>query len=73
LATREGQHALDPALKDFDFEAVYRTDNYAEQRGLEQMLHDAYVPRLNYINPINPANPNRQLYLDAAQQFLEKQ
>jgi RHS repeat-associated protein len=72
LAAREGQHALDPALKDFDFEAVYRTDNYAEQRGLEQMLHDAYVPKLNYINPISPTNANRQLYLDAAQQFLDK-
>ena len=36
LAKREAQHALDPALKDCEFEPVYRTDNYAEQRGLEQ-------------------------------------
>lgn len=39
LALRRMQHALDPTLKDFEFEPVYRTDNYAEQRGLEQELH----------------------------------
>jgi hypothetical protein len=72
LMRRAAEHARDPALKDYDFEPVHRTDNHAEQRGLEQMLHDQYNPPLNKINPINPANFNRQIYLDAAQLFRNR-
>jgi hypothetical protein len=52
LLSRRGDHLRDPRLKDHDFELVYRTDDYAEQRGLEQVLHDTYEPPLNKINPI---------------------
>ncbi|MNV67521.1 hypothetical protein D3C71_1603250 [compost metagenome] len=70
LARRELEHARDPALKDLDFSAVHRTDVRAEQRGLEQMLHDQYNPPLNAIRPISPRNPRLQTYMDAARDFL---
>ena len=70
LLRRQGEHFRDPALSDFEFEVVARTDVYAQQRGLEQLVHDAYSPALNRINPISPTNPNRGGYLDAAEQFL---
>lgn len=68
---REAEHGRDAVLGDFKFEAVHRTDVYAEQRGLEQLLHETHNPPLNKISPISPTNPNRQTYLDAAQQFLQ--
>ena len=71
LVRREAEHARDAELGDFKFEAVHRTDGYAEQRGLEQLLHKTYNPPLNKISPISPTNPNRQPYLNAAQQFLQ--
>jgi hypothetical protein len=73
LSSRRGDHARDPLLKDYDFEPTYRTDVYDEQRGLEQFLHDTYNPPLNKINPISPRNPDRRIYLDAAEEFLRQQ
>ena len=70
LAQREAQHNRDPLLKDYDFDPVYRTDVYAEQRGLEKILHDTYQPPLDKIRPISPTNSNRQIYIDAAQKYL---
>ncbi len=40
LAQRAVQHANDPVLGDLEFQVEYRTDDYAEQRGLEQLLYD---------------------------------
>ena len=71
LAQRRIQHALDPALGDYEFEPVYRTDNYAEQRGLEQELDWVHNPPLNYIRPISPQNPNLLKYLGAANDYLD--
>jgi hypothetical protein len=71
LTRRAAEHRGDPVLRDFQFEPVYRTDDYAEQRGLEQLLQEKYDPPLNKHNPVDPANPNRQRYLDAAQSFLQ--
>jgi hypothetical protein len=45
---------------------------YAEQRGLEHVLHESYSPVLNRINPISPTNPNRASYLSAAERFLAR-
>jgi hypothetical protein len=73
LARREAEHALDPALKDYKFEAVNRTDVYAEQRGLEQMLHETYNPPLNKIGGIDPKNPRLPEYSAAAQQYFQRQ
>ncbi|MBA4387845.1 MAG: hypothetical protein C0404_07680 [Verrucomicrobia bacterium] len=70
LRRREGDHARDPVLKDYEFEPVHRTDVYKEQRGLEQVLHDTFQPPLNKVRPISPQNPNLQEYLDAAKKYL---
>ena len=69
LLRRQGEHGRDPVLKKFDFKIDRRTDNYAQQRGREQILHDKYKPPLNKINPISPKNPNRQKYLDCAKEL----
>jgi Pretoxin HINT domain len=66
LDTRKGQHRRDPAHKDLDFEVDRRTDDYAQQRGREQVIHDTYDPPLDKIEPISPTNPHRGEYLDAA-------
>ncbi|MGK4000932.1 RHS repeat-associated core domain-containing protein [Sorangium sp. So ce1024] len=73
LARRAREHGGDPTLRDLTFEPVHRTDVYAEQRGLEQMLQQTYQPPLNRIRPISPQNPRLQEYLDAARLFLERQ
>lgn len=44
LERRELEHARDSTLKDLRFEAVHRTHVRAEQRGLEQVLHDQFNP-----------------------------
>jgi hypothetical protein len=70
LARREAEHLRDPILKDYDFEAIYRTDVYNEQRGLEQVLHKRYQPTLNKISPISSMNKNFDIYMNAAQRYL---
>jgi hypothetical protein len=71
LARRAAEHGRDPALRDLTFEPVHRTDVYAQQRGLEQLLHETHQPPLNKIGPISPQNPRLQACLDAARSFLE--
>ena len=71
LYRRSREHARDPVLRDFIFEPVHRTSNYAQQRGLEQMLYEAYGAPLNYVRPVSPSNPKQQQYLDAANNFLQ--
>ena len=70
LARREAEHLRDPDLAEYKLDEVYRTDNYAEQRGLEKILHDQYNPALNKIRPISPTNKNLPTYMDAAQKYL---
>jgi hypothetical protein len=72
LAQREARHALDPVLGDYEFEVVYRTDVYAEQRGLEQELDWAFDPPLNKIRAINPEHESLVDYLRAANDFLDR-
>jgi RHS repeat-associated protein len=71
LGRRAGDHARAPGTSEFRFEELYRTDNYATQRGLEQMVHEQFKPPLNRIRPISPLNPRGPGYLDAAQRFLD--
>ena len=77
LAARALAHARDPVLGDFEFQVEYRTDVYAEQRGLEQTLYDQYPGAqsenggFNKIRGISPSNPNLPTYMQAAQDFLE--
>ena len=67
---REAEHKRDPVLKDYEFERVYRTDNFVEQRGLEQYAHELYDPPLDKINPIGARDPNAGSYQKAAWDYL---
>jgi hypothetical protein len=70
LARRATEHGRDPALRDLSFKEVHRTDVYAEQRGLEQLLDLQHKPPLNRIRPISPRNTRLPEYLEAARRFL---
>jgi hypothetical protein len=70
---RAKEHFRNPALWDYIFEEVHRTDDYREQRGLEHRLHETYNPPLNKIRPINPSNKRMPDYLDAADEYLRRQ
>ena len=70
LTRRASEHSRNPNLFDLDFRRVYLTDDYATQRGLEQLLYDRYNPPMNYIRPINKTNRNRTYYKQAAIDFL---
>ena len=71
LARRRNDHKRNPDLQNFDFDPVFRTDNYEEQRGLENFLHNQYNAPFDKVRPISPKNKNRQKYLNAAQEFLK--
>ena len=70
LARREAEHFRDPVLRDSEFGVEHTTDVYAEQRGLEQMLHDLYEPPLDRIRPISASNPRYDEYMGAARDYL---
>lgn len=72
LARRQAEHARDPTRERFRFEVDWRTDDYAVQRGREQMLYDQYRPPLNRIRPISPRNPRLPEYMEAARRFGER-
>ncbi|MDD7803660.1 RHS repeat domain-containing protein [Ralstonia solanacearum] len=72
LTRREAEHARDPMFSDYSFEAAARTDVYAEQRGLEQMLHDMYDPVLNRIRPISSNNKKIDAYMEAAKDYMKR-
>ena len=69
---RQAEHARDPALKKYNFEEVHKTDVYAEQRGLEQILHETHSPQLNKIRGVDPNNPKAPTYKSAAEEYLLK-
>ena len=80
LAAREAQHKVGKETKGLEFDAVYKTDNYAEQRGLEHMLYDTHKGTaaaanggLNKIKAISDKNLNSdkgRSYLKAAAKYL---
>ncbi len=63
LRRREGEHGRSPELGRFEFRVDKRTDDYAQQRGREQIVHERYQPPLNRREPISPSNPRRDDYL----------
>jgi len=73
LSRRRSELARNPVLQDFLFVPLFHTDNYAEQRGLEQFADDLYNPPFNYINPISNVNVNRVDYISAAINYLKNQ
>lgn len=71
-------HARDPLLGRFEFQVEYRTDVYAEQRGLEQALYDLYPEAqaanggFNRIRGISLSNPNIDNNIRSAKDFMEQ-
>lgn len=51
---------------------LYRTDNRAARRGLEEMAENWYTPILANQRAIRLDNPRRQEYLQAARDFLDE-
>ncbi|WP_455771577.1 polymorphic toxin-type HINT domain-containing protein [Streptomyces misionensis] len=51
---------------------LYRTDNRAARRGLEEMVENWYTPILANQRAIRLDNPRRQEYLQAARDFLDQ-
>ncbi|MFD5814765.1 RHS repeat-associated core domain-containing protein [Streptomyces sp. NPDC127038] len=51
---------------------LYRTDNRAARRGLEEMAENWYTPILANQRAIRLINPRRQQYLQAARDFLDE-
>jgi RHS repeat-associated protein len=66
LHKREGEHLRDTTLGQYMFTVLGRTDCKAAQRGLEQLAHMHFAPPLNKVGGIDPRNPRRQQYIDAA-------
>jgi hypothetical protein len=78
LDSRRLDHGRHKTTSGYRFEVVYRTDDYAVQRGLEQMLYDASPSALssngglNRIRPISQRNPRLEKYMRAARPFAER-
>ncbi len=78
LTRRAAEHARGSETGGLSFNVVYRTDVYAEQRGLEQVVYiqnptALSVNRgLNKIKPISDKNPKITEYEEAALNFLTK-
>jgi hypothetical protein len=78
LDSRRLDHRRPETTSRYGFDAVYRTDDYATQRGLEQMLYDASPSALssngglNRIRPISQRNPRFEEYMRAARSFKER-
>ena len=77
LNKRKDQHALNEDTKDLRFEEKYKTDNYNEQRGLEQKVFNDNPQAkssnggLNKIKPISDKNENKTIYENAAKDYLK--
>ncbi len=70
LDRRKVEHNNNSETGGLDFEVKHRTDDYATQRGLEQKQLDTERGRLDKIRGISPKNPNREKYMNAAEEFL---
>jgi RHS repeat-associated protein len=73
LTRREGEYYRDPNYIGSIFEPVYRSDDYAEQRGLEQIIFEEYnQPPMNINRPISVRNSKGPIYIQAALDYLQK-
>lgn len=70
---RAEEHRQHPNTEHLKYREKSRTDDYATQRGHEQIVHDEHNPPLNKIRPISPKNPRREDYLEAGRRLVEKQ
>lgn len=69
LHRRRLEHARDPWLGAYRFDVERQTNVYAEQRGREQLLHEAFQPPHDFIEPINPRHRLREPSLAAARRM----
>ena len=67
LNRRAAEHGRSGDKGNLKFNVDKRTDNYAAQRGREQILYDKHKPPMNKRQPISPNNPNRKKYMKAGQ------
>lgn len=79
LKKREAQHKAKYGDK-YEFESVYKTDDYKEQRGLEDKVykqHEATANTsnggLNKIGAISDKNKNKDEYIKAADDYLKRE
>jgi hypothetical protein len=78
LARKIATEAEAQGVGDFEFRVEYRTDVYAEQRGLENELYDRYLEAMsenggfNKIRAISPGKTNRPGYVQAANDYLSR-
>jgi hypothetical protein len=78
LAGREIAHANDSVLGDYEFQVEYRTDAYAEQRGLEHEMYNRYPEAMseyggfNMIRAVSPTNRKLPGYVQAANDYLSR-
>ncbi len=76
LKQRKEQHERHPDTGNLKFRVDVRTNDYKEQRGIEQIRQDEAAAagkpmRQNKIRAISPSNPCRQEYLDAGARKLQ--
>jgi hypothetical protein len=67
---RRGEYGRDLDCFYLEFNPKYYTDDYATQRGLEQLEYDKYQPPMNVNRPISVTNKKGPGYLEAALEFL---
>lgn len=78
LAAREAAHANDPILGRYRFQVEYRTNDYAEQRGLEELIYRRHPGAMaanggyNKIGAISARNRLREQYMRAATNYLDR-
>jgi len=70
LARRGLEHGRDQRFNGYNYNPVFRTNDYGTQRGLEQRLYEEAAPPLNRIRPISPTNPKREEYMNKANNHL---
>jgi RHS repeat-associated protein len=70
LAQREKQLSRDKRYRGYKFRAVFGTNDYDEQRGLEQKLYQKYRASLDRIRAIRATNPKMTTYKRAARNFM---
>jgi uncharacterized protein RhaS with RHS repeats len=78
LDKRKSQHASNDETKELQFDAVHKTDDYNEQRGLEKVLYDNNPQAkstnggLNKVKPISDKNDKKTIYENAAKDYLKR-
>jgi RHS repeat-associated protein len=75
LDRRRTEHANAEETKDLEFKVDRKTDDYAEQRGREQIIYEEHPEAqlknggLNKQQPISPTNPNKPDYMEAGKKL----